>query len=282
LFERALDCLPDGVLVIREGVTIVYANRAFEKMWNVAEGVIASGNDSVLLSSAVSQVANAADFLGEVKRLYGSSESSEDIVPLKDGRIISRRSASLEPEGVLQTRVWIFTDVTEARHARLDTLTGLPNRRAYAKEFPAFVLAKSDGLTRFVAIMDIDHFKRYNDAYGHAAGDLALLRIGALLRSRLTRSDDLVFRLGGEEFLIACKFRKRSAGASFFEDIRASIELENIEHSGNPPYDRLTSSFGVAVSKAPRDPDSVFRSADACLYQAKATGRNRVALDYTA
>ena len=282
LFERALDCLPDGVLVVREGATIVYANRAYEKMWNIPEGAIASGDDSVLLASAVSQVANAVDFIDEVKRLYGSSESSEDIVPLKDGRILSRRSAPLEEEGVLQTRIWIFTDVTEARHARLDTLTGLPNRRAYAKEFPAFVLAESDGLTRYVAIMDIDKFKPYNDTYGHAAGDQVLRRIGAILRSHLTRSDDLVFRLGGEEFLIACKFRKRSAGASFFEDIRASIELENIEHPGNPPYNRVTSSFGVAVSKAPRDPDSVFRSADACLYQAKATGRNRVALDYMA
>ena len=282
LFERALDCLPDGVLVVREGATIVYANRAYEKIWNVPEGVVAAGDDFVLLASAVSQVANEADFIDEVKRLYGSSESSEDIVLLKDGRMISRRSALLESEGVLQTRIWIFTDVTEARHARLDTLTGLPNRRAYAKEFPAFVLAESDGLTRFVAIMDIDNFKPYNDTYGHAAGDQVLRRIGALLRSHLTRSDDLVFRIGGEEFLIACKFRKRSAGASFFEDIRASIELENIEHAGNPPYNRVTSSFGVAVSKAPRDPDSVFRSADACLYQAKATGRNRVAVDYMA
>ena len=69
LFERALDCLPDGVLVVREGAAIVYANRAYEKMWNVPEGVIAAGDDAVLLASAVSQVVNVAEFLGEVKRL---------------------------------------------------------------------------------------------------------------------------------------------------------------------------------------------------------------------
>jgi PAS domain-containing protein len=123
LFERALDCLPDGILVVREGATIVYANRAFETMWNVPEGVIASGDDSVLLSSAVSQVANVGDFLGEVKRLYRSSDSSEDIVPMKDGRILSRRSAPLEQEGVLQTRIWIFTDVTA------------PTRRNFRRSF---------------------------------------------------------------------------------------------------------------------------------------------------
>lgn len=280
LFERALDCLPDGVLLIREGSTIVYANRAFEKIWNVPEGVIASRDDKVLLSLVANQVVNTADFVGEVNRLYRSLESSEDIVALKDGRILSRRSVPLKEEDKLHTRIWIFTDVTEAHHARIDVVTGLPNRRAYAKEYPLFVLAESDGLTRSVGVMDIDNFKSYNDIYGHAAGDQVLRQIGTILRDKLTRSDDLVFRIGGEEFLIACKFRKRSAMVAFFENIRATIQSENIEHSGNSPYNYVTSSFGVAASMGPREPEFMFIAADSSLYRAKAAGKNRVVFDY--
>ena len=149
LFERALDCLPDGVLLVRDASTIVYANQAFEKIWNVPDGVITSKDDSALLPWVASQVANTAAFIGEVKRLYQSAESSEDIVPLKDGRIISRRSVPLKEEGALHTRIWIFTDITEARHARIDAITGLPNRRAYANEYPGFALSGSDGLNSF-------------------------------------------------------------------------------------------------------------------------------------
>jgi diguanylate cyclase (GGDEF)-like protein len=282
LFERALDCLPDGVLLVRDASTIVYANQAFEKIWNVPGGVIKSKDDSALLPWVANQVADTAAFVGEVKRLYRSSESSEDIVPLKDGRIISRRSVPLTEEGGLHTRIWIFTDITEARHARIDVITGLPNRRAYANEYPRFVHSQSDGLTRSVAIMDIDNFKSYNDTYGHAAGDEVLRRIGAILRTHMFRSDDLVFRIGGEEFLLACKFRQRSAVVAFFEEIRASVELENIEHYANAPYNCVTSSFGIAVTGGPAEPDIVFKRADASLYRAKASGRNKVVFDYIA
>ena len=276
LFERALDNLPDGVLLVREGKTIVYANSAFEKIWNVPPGIVISGDDSALLPWVANQVADPAAFVGEVKRLYGSLENSEDMVPLKDGRMISRRSVPFQEDSTLHTRIWIFTDVTEARHAGIDTMTGLPNRRAYSRDFPRSVLAEDDGLVRSVSIMDIDNFKSYNDKYGHAAGDDVLRQIGALLRLRFTRSDDLVFRIGGEEFLLSSRFRESASICSFFEEIRKSVQLTAIEHTGNSPYNCVTASFGVAIFTGPREPDAVFRRADSFLYDAKASGRNRV------
>jgi GGDEF domain-containing protein len=163
LFERALDCLPDGVLLIREGKTIVYANQAFAKIWNIPDGIIKSKDDSALLPLVASQVVDTAAFIGEVERLYRSPESSEDIVLLEDDRVISRRSVAFEEEGALRTRAWIFTDITEVRQGYIDSVTGLPNRRAYAREYPKSVLAQNDGLLRSVAIMDVDNFKNYND-----------------------------------------------------------------------------------------------------------------------
>ena len=278
LFQRALDCLPDGVLLVREGKTIVYANTAFEKIWNVPKGMILAGDDSALLPWVAGQVADTKAFVGEVKRLYGSLDSSEDIVPLKDGRTLSRRSVPFREDGEMHTRIWVFTDVTDARNACIDTMTGLPNRRAYSQMFPKAVLADDDGLLRTVSIMDIDNFKQYNDRYGHSAGDDVLRRIGMLLRQNLTRSDDLVFRIGGEEFLISCKFRRHSAIATFFDEIRRSVELEDIAHAGNAPHNCVTASFGVAVFAGPKEPDTVFRQADKLLYSAKALGRNKVSI----
>ena len=276
VFERALDNLPDGVLLVREGKTIVYANTAFEKVWNVPPGIVNSGDDSALLPWVANQVADTAAFVGEVRRLYGSMENSEDTVLLKDGRVISRRSVPFQETGSAHTRIWIFTDVTEARHAYIDTMTGLPNRRAYAKEFPAAVLAENDGLVRSVSIMDIDNFKSYNDRYGHAAGDNVLRQIGTLLRQRFSRSDDLVFRIGGEEFLLSSRFRENSSVELFFEEVRTSVQETEIEHNGNPPYNCVTASFGVATFLGPKEVDDVFRRADLLLYDAKASGRNKV------
>jgi diguanylate cyclase (GGDEF)-like protein len=181
-----------------------------------------------------------------------------------------------QEDSTLHTRIWIFTDVTEARHACIDTMTGLPNRRAYSRDFPRSVLAEDDGLVRSVSIMDIDNFKAYNDMYGHAAGDDVLRQIGALLRQRFTRSDDLVFRIGGEEFLLAARFRESSSVATFFEEIRNSVQQTKIEHLGNSPYNCVTASFGVAIFVGPKEVDAVFRKADSFLYDAKASGRNRV------
>jgi diguanylate cyclase (GGDEF)-like protein len=279
LFERALDCLPDGVLLIREGQTIVYANQAFAKIWNVPDEIIQSRDDAALLPLVASQVVDTAAFVGEVERLYRSLESSEDIVRLKDGRVISRRSVPFQEEGALNTRIWIFTDITEVQQGYIDPVTGLPNRRAYAKDYAKSVLAPRDGLIRSVAIMDVDNFKTYNDTYGHAAGDEVLRRIGALLRAGLTRSDDLVFRIGGEEFLFACRFRQRAVIAEFFDGVRQSLQSANIEHRGNQPYNIVTASIGVAVFSGPVQPEHAFRSADASLYQAKNAGRNNVVVD---
>ncbi|OYW28153.1 MAG: hypothetical protein B7Z44_09470, partial [Caulobacter sp. 12-67-6] len=89
----------------------------------------------------------------------------------------------------------------------MDALCGIPNRRAYSADYPSFVEAADDGLIKSVGIMDIDNFKAYNDRYGHAAGDLVLRQIGSLLRGKLS-PEDMVFRIGGEEFLFACKTRE--------------------------------------------------------------------------
>jgi diguanylate cyclase (GGDEF)-like protein len=277
-FRRALDCLPDGVLLINDDRSIAYANPAFAKVWNIPDALMRSGDEEALLNFVTDKLVDPVQFVREVERLYRSFENSEDELLFKDGKIVSRRSVPLSEHGQAQGRIWIFTDVTEARHASMDFLTGLPNRRAFAREFPASIMARADGLVRSVAIMDVDNFKSYNDIYGHAAGDAALRQIGSILRSNLTNSDDLVYRIGGEEFLIACRSRRRDTIVAFFEELRRSIQSATIDHSGNPPHGCVTASIGLALFRGPKDPDFAFKQADAALYEAKARGRNRMAL----
>ena len=230
-----------------------------------------------MLQFVQEQLVEPETFVSEVERINPTHETSQDDVHLKDGRVFSRRSVPFGEEGRSEARLWIFTDITEARAARVDPLCGLPNRRAYAIDFPCFVEQPDDGMSKAVGIMDIDNFKAYNDRYGHAAGDIVLRQMGRLLKREL-RVDDLVFRIGGEEFLMACRIREPSDALVLFEALRASIAAMALPHLGNAPHDVVTASFGLAVFKGPNDPDKIFNSIDLALFRAKGAGRNRVCL----
>jgi diguanylate cyclase (GGDEF)-like protein len=275
LFDRALDALPDGVLLTNAARRVVYANPAFAQHWNIPQNLMAAGDETRMLQFVQDQLVDPVAFAREVERINPTSETSQDEVHLKDGRVLSRRSVPFEENGHFEARIWIFTDITEARHARMDALCGVPNRRAYSTDYPKFVEGADDGLVKSVGIMDIDNFKRYNDHYGHAAGDLVLRQIGVLLRRRLS-ADDMVFRIGGEEFLLACKTKDENEALAFFESLRESVETMALTHLGNPPYGVVTASFGVGVFRGPKEPGDIFTRVDAALYRAKDGGRNKV------
>jgi diguanylate cyclase (GGDEF)-like protein len=156
------------------------------------------------------------------------------------------------------------------RTARMDAVTGIGNRRALDEA----ILALAG--TRLAAILlDLDHFKSFNDRNGHLAGDAALARVGEILRQAV-RHNDLVFRYGGEEFLILSPGSDRAAASRFAERVRRAIQ----EAPNAGPWG-LTVSAGVAVADrfSASNPLGLLRRADAALYQAKRTGRNRVVLD---
>ena len=159
--------------------------------------------------------------------------------------------------------------------ALTDPLTQLPNRRN-GLDFLAseWVFAQSSGAPLACLMLDIDHFKRVNDDYGHAAGDAVLRQLADILK-RSSRSVDLVFRYGGEEFAAILTNADLRAALQIGERIRALVEKNEFrwEQQRIP----LTISVGVAVALATRsDSLMLIQAADAALYQAKAAGRNRV------
>ena len=155
---------------------------------------------------------------------------------------------------------------------RTDALTGLSNRvrldEALQNEMHR---TQRYGNTFSIIILDIDHFKRVNDTHGHLAGDAVLKKIAGVLAANL-RQTDTAGRWGGEEFLILLPHQGRPTARALAEKLRTAIES-----TAFPGIGRITSSFGVAAYAAQDSVESLVKRADAALYAAKRSGRNRVA-----
>jgi diguanylate cyclase (GGDEF)-like protein len=157
--------------------------------------------------------------------------------------------------------------------ATVDDLTGLPNRRAFEEEMRRIApRVRRDGISFGLAVMDIDHFKRINDTYGHAAGD-AMLRHFAVAVRKVLRDTDFFARTGGEEFVLVVTDTSVAALRQAAERIRHALEEAPLALPSGTVS--ATISAGVAVSLAEEvDYQPVYSRADMALYRAKANGRN--------
>jgi len=160
--------------------------------------------------------------------------------------------------------------------ANTDPLTGLRNARffdAYLEQ--QFVLAERDGDSIGLLMIDVDHFKAFNDTYGHPAGDEALRALGRTLRATL-RASDIIARYGGEEFIVALHHAGLAEARIIGEKLRSAVEQMVVE-IGPGRYGRVTLSIGIAATDTHRvDRKGLISLADAALYRAKDAGRNRV------
>jgi diguanylate cyclase (GGDEF)-like protein len=164
------------------------------------------------------------------------------------------------------------------RRAVTDGLTGLPNRRrfdeALLQEF--LRLTRSTGWLS-VVLLDVDHFKLFNDQYGHLVGDDCLRRIGGVLRDAGQRAADLPARYGGEEFALILPETDLAGAIRVAEAVRESVLGLEIGHARSPVARQVTVSIGVssAQCKVGETPLSILAQADVELYAAKKAGRNR-------
>ena len=156
-----------------------------------------------------------------------------------------------------------------------DGLTGLLNRRAFEQRAGAVLAATGDAPCALL-VCDLDHFKRINDSHGHGAGDEVLSAFGRLLR-RVSRENDLVGRIGGEEFAILLPGAAEAAGQGLAE--RARSGLSGLVVSFAPSGGAVTASFGIAERQPGDTFSELFTRADRRLYLAKAGGRDRAVAD---
>ncbi|WP_372929885.1 sensor domain-containing diguanylate cyclase [Shewanella putrefaciens] len=162
--------------------------------------------------------------------------------------------------------------------ASTDKLTGAANRQVFEEYFrQALDKAKLTQSPISILLLDIDHFKKVNDSYGHGMGDLVLKTMANMLRG-LLQPQDILCRWGGEEFLILLPEMDLSRAAEFAEQIRDLISLREIKVNGL--HISITASIGVAEHQAQELAEDLIKRADLALYQAKAAGRNQVVLNH--
>jgi len=166
-----------------------------------------------------------------------------------------------------------------SRLSLMDSLTELPNRRGFDERLDReWRRALRTNAPLSLIMIDIDHFKGYNDTYGHLAGDGCLRRVARALAESVNRAGDFLARYGGEEFVCLLPGSDTAGAMGIAESLRGHVEGLAIDHSASPVSPWVTISLGVATGYPTQDgaPEDLVASADALLYQAKKRGRNQV------
>jgi diguanylate cyclase (GGDEF)-like protein len=162
--------------------------------------------------------------------------------------------------------------------ARHDALTDLANRHYLGMRLEELWQRNNSTDARVAMVMlDIDHFKLFNDRYGHVAGDACIKRVSTCVRAVLRGGDDLAVRYGGEELLVVLPGLDEAEAARIAERIRRAVEALGIPHEALGPHGKVTVSCGAAAGPVPAiAADEMIAAADAALYAAKRNGRNQV------
>lgn len=169
---------------------------------------------------------------------------------------------------------------SKARQAAYDSLTGLPNRRAFDRQINAECKrARRFGEPLSVLLLDVDHFKLINDQHGHLVGDEALRQLAAILRANLPREFDILARFGGEEFAAVLPHTGREAAAVVAERLRVAVANTSLATPRGPLNITISIGIGSLVTGAGAEPLTtldLLDEADRALYESKHRGRNRV------
>ncbi|MDR2402445.1 MAG: GGDEF domain-containing protein [Spirochaetaceae bacterium] len=238
------------------------------------------------------QMVEQGDFSQQVQFMGEFSQAFNSMVRQMDATLkeLKQKEATLTAlTNNLQNEVDLRNSVVEALQesesrfkylASHDPLTGVLNRRSFLERAGAevqIILARS--ISCCLAMLDIDHFKRFNDTYGHLAGDEALRHTVKVISSAL-RKNDFMGRYGGEEFVLFFSGADLETGIVIAERVRKSLAVSPVNLETGPV--NITASFGVTLASPEKDPSDpkfiqkLINNADVALYEAKKAGRNRV------
>jgi diguanylate cyclase (GGDEF)-like protein/PAS domain S-box-containing protein len=188
--------------------------------------------------------------------------------------------------------VIVMRDITDRKNlelelselALIDSLTGLANRRAFDQALEReWRRTLREGLEMSLLLLDLDHFKRFNDQYGHQVGDDCLRAVAAAILNTVRRPEDIAARYGGEEIAVILPNTQNASAMLIAEKLRSAVEGLRLPHSANPEGGGwVTASVGAATAISRSGgtivmPQTLLSAADAALYNAKREGRNRVA-----
>jgi diguanylate cyclase (GGDEF)-like protein/PAS domain S-box-containing protein len=283
LAEHATD------LILRVGLdnSTIYVSPSCIDVLGLAPGdLLGRSLSEIILPEDQAQFFNSPDSLvanGQDQQtlLYRARHRGGDLIWLEDRRRLVR-----DPAGMPREIVSVVRNVSDRvrleerlrQQASEDGLTGLANRRAFDERLEEeWRRARRGGTWLGLLCLDVDHFKQYNDHFGHGQGDACLRHVSGVLRHRC-RISDFVARTGGEEFCIILPDTDPAGAAIVAEGVRIAIEGLALPHPGSPEG-TVTASIGVASLQPGADEgaDTLLNGADQALYEAKRAGRNRIA-----
>jgi len=276
-FELDLDRYPEiraaldsGRPVLVEDVMTSPLYADVRQRW-VRDGTMVSTRSVIALPFALDQTQAGVFFL---RRALNEPPLTPEDIEFAD-TVVKAAVAAVQRAKVLESTMADNRRLEVLAHT--DPLTAVLNRRALTER----LASELERVRRYesqvsVLLIDIDHFKRVNDSYGHLVGDDVLMDVGSLLQSAV-RSVDVVARYGGEEFVIVLPETGLMGATAFAERIRELVEAHPFQHAGGSVL-RLTASVGVATYPSPGldTVEDLLATADQALYRAKAEGRNRV------
>jgi two-component system cell cycle response regulator len=282
-----VDAMDEGLMIIEASGRIQYSNPACERYLGYGPNELAGHGIPDLLGALAQEYldyfAACADDPGTVR----PGGAREVLIRHRDGSLRAMDLTLTPMVSGEQLFIGLLHDITHHKrsetalqHAALvDQLTQIANRRHFDNFLEQeWHRALRSGQPLSLIVLDVDHFKLYNDTFGHAAGDLCLQQVAAALQARALRSTDLAARYGGEEFVLLFAETTLDTAMEMAESIRASVESLHLPHPRSPTSEWLTVSMGVA-SIVPSQLDRIeqfFVAADRMMYAAKEGGRNRV------
>lgn len=282
-----VDRMDEGLMIIEASGRIQYSNPACERYLGYNAGELAGHGIPELLGALATEYLDYFAACGDDPGAVKQPGTREVLIRHRDGSLRAMDLTLTPMVAGEQLFIGLLHDITHHKQsetalqhaAMVDQLTQIANRR----RFDSFLeqewhRALRSGLPLSLIVLDVDHFKLYNDNLGHAAGDLCLQKVAAALQARALRASDLAARYGGEEFVLLFADTTLETAVALAESIRASVEMLHLPHPRSPTSDWLTVSIGVA-SIIPTQFDRIeqfFVAADRMMYAAKEAGRNRV------
>ncbi len=299
--EDALATMADALVLFDEDEKLVFCNEQYRRLFPMTPEARVPGarlvdilRASVLAGEPSGVTAeNGDDYIEKTRASLLAGGEWE--IELNDGRWLHARARAVTDGGYLS----MISDITDRKRAelaqselnrrlaelaRMDGLTGLTNRRAFDEAMEnEFRRSQRNGTPLSLLLIDVDHFKPFNDTYGHPAGDDCLKAVARVLTETLNRPADFASRYGGEEFAAILPDTNAEGAVAIAEAIRMAVRGLGIEHDGSATG-VVTASVGVSTCTGHASVDSVdglVRDADAALYAAMAAGRDCVVVGGT-
>jgi diguanylate cyclase len=238
-----------------------------------------------LISDALGMSASYDESLSGASEKLASAKNREQLKPIIE-QLVKSTHEMRETNRALESRLTLSkTEISNLQHSLeairaeslTDPLTGLGNRKYFDRSIEMAVqTAIANGEPLSLLMFDIDHFKSFNDSYGHLTGDQVLRLVGMSLKQTI-KGKDITARYGGEEFAVVLPNTGLRQALTVADHIRRAVMAKELKKkSTGEILGRVTISVGVSLLKPGDDTDSLIERADACLYAAKRAGRNRV------